>query len=384
MNRIVRTRLTILAALAGGAVLLSACGPRSALDDPEYAAACVKEPLTGVGEREAALRNGYTIDARFNCIEKASYEALERTRAQTRQVVAAEQASNAAAGPAKQTLADARAGVVTAVRSAAAARESLPDPPDEFFVRSDYQSNLGQPLAAFVTPDPGDSRRHPAIVWIAGGDSNSLGNFWTPGMSENDQSASAFRRNGIVMMFPSLRGAHMNPGRKEYFFGEVDDVIAAARHLATLPYVDPAAIYLGGHSTGGTLALLVAEAGANLAGVFAFGPAGKADGYGELVPVDFATLEARELTLRSPKHWLAGITSPTWIIEGERAPSNIGEFAALCGSGNPAVTCIRVPGHDHFSVLDLVNRRIASRLVVSADGFAFKLRQEDFAGAAAR
>ena len=31
------------------------------------------------------------------------------------------------------------------------------------------------------------------------------------------------------------------------------------RFLAAQPYVDPARIYLGGHSTGGTLALLVAE-----------------------------------------------------------------------------------------------------------------------------
>jgi acetyl esterase/lipase len=370
--------------MMGAAVFVSGCGPRSAHDDPKYAAACVGEPLTGVGEREAALRNGYTIDERFECIEKKSYEALERTRAESRKSVAAQSAATAASGPAPQTLAEARAQFETTVRSSAAARESLPEPPEEFFVRSDYASNLGQPLAAFVTPDPGDSRRHQAIVWIAGGDSNSLGNFWTPGMRENDPSASAFRRNGIVMMFPSLRGAHMNPGRKEYFFGEVDDVIAAARHLATLPYVDPAAIYLGGHGTGGTLALLVAETGAKFAGVFAFGPAGTVDGYGALVPVDFAALEARELTLRSPKHWLAGITSPTWIIEGERAPSSIAEFDSLCGSGNAAVTCIRVPGHDHFSVLDLVNRRIASRLVVSADGFAFKLRQEDFADTATR
>ena len=30
------------------------------------------------------------------------------------------------------------------------------------------------------------------------------------------------------MMFPSLRGGNNNPGSKEGFFGEVDDVLAAA------------------------------------------------------------------------------------------------------------------------------------------------------------
>src|SRR5262249_1329284 len=41
-------------------------------------------------------------------------------------------------------------------------------------------------------------------------------------------------------------------------FGEVDDVIAAARHLGKLPYVDPRRIYVAGHSSGATLALLSA------------------------------------------------------------------------------------------------------------------------------
>jgi dipeptidyl aminopeptidase/acylaminoacyl peptidase len=56
-----------------------------------------------------------------------------------------------------------------------------------------------------------------------------------------------------------LRGGNDNPGRREGFLGEVDDVLAAADHLSKLPHIDPTQIYLGGHSTGGTLALLVAE-----------------------------------------------------------------------------------------------------------------------------
>jgi dipeptidyl aminopeptidase/acylaminoacyl peptidase len=40
-------------------------------------------------------------------------------------------------------------------------------------------------------------------------------------------------------MTPTLRGENGNPGNFECFYGEVDDVIAAGRYLATLPYVDP-------------------------------------------------------------------------------------------------------------------------------------------------
>jgi dipeptidyl aminopeptidase/acylaminoacyl peptidase len=61
------------------------------------------------------------------------------------------------------------------------------------------------------------------------------------------------------MMFPSLRGGNDNPGRHGGFYGEVDDVLAAHDYLSRQPYVDPKRIYPGGHSTGGTLALLTAE-----------------------------------------------------------------------------------------------------------------------------
>jgi dienelactone hydrolase len=57
-------------------------------------------------------------------------------------------------------------------------------------------------------------------------------------------------------MQPALRGSNGNPGRNECLF---DVVIAAARFLRERPDVDPTGVYLGGHSTGGTLALLAAE-----------------------------------------------------------------------------------------------------------------------------
>ena len=86
------------------------------------------------------------------------------------------------------------------------------------------------------------------------------------------------------MMFPSLRGGNDNPGRKEGFLGEVDDVLAAADFLATVDYVDPRRLYLGGHSTGGTLVLLVAESSDRFRAVFSFGPVDDVSGYGGAVP----------------------------------------------------------------------------------------------------
>ena len=79
------------------------------------------------------------------------------------------------------------------------------------------------------------------------------------GMNELVEAETGFRQAGIMMMFPSLRGGNENSGPKEGFLGEVDDILAAADFLAKQEYVDPQRIYLGGHSTGGTLVLLTAD-----------------------------------------------------------------------------------------------------------------------------
>ena len=129
------------------------------------------------------------------------------------------------------------------------------------------------------------------------------------------------------MMFPTLRGGNTDAGGKEFFFGEVDDVLAAAEHLAELPYVDAQYIYLGGHSTGGTLALLTAEASTRFKAVFAFGAVSRIDRYPASLVPDFDPADSCARTrLRSPIHWLDGITTPTWLIEGTEAPGNHDEL----------------------------------------------------------
>jgi dipeptidyl aminopeptidase/acylaminoacyl peptidase len=135
---------------------------------------------------------------------------------------------------------------------------AAPTPPARVFRKITYPSAVG-PLGAYLSLDPQDGSRHPAIIWLTGGDCNSIDDVWGPSPSNNDQTAAAYRNTGVLMMFPSLRGGNNNPGRHEGFYGEVDDVLAAYDYLSHLPYVDSTRIYLGGHSTGGTLALLTAE-----------------------------------------------------------------------------------------------------------------------------
>jgi hypothetical protein len=281
------------------------------------------------------------------------------------------------ARPAK-TLREARKGFIPAAVSRSPGTP-LPEPPPELFVRSDYVNAQKRTLAAYVTPDPGDGQKHAAIVWLTGGDSNTLEDFWTEGPVENDQSASAYRKAGLVMMFPTLRGGNVDVRGKEFFLGEVDDVVAAAERLATLPYVDPEFIYLGGHSTGGTLALLTAEASTRFKAVFAFGPVSRMNRYPASLVPDSIIEKPIENRLRSPIHWLEGVTTPTWLIEGTEAPGNAEELDALCReTKNAAIHCISVPGFNHFSVLGKVSRVIAARLAVANSGIEFSLGPQDF------
>ena len=267
--------------------------------------------------------------------------------------------------PAKKplSLVEARRGFQTKLKSDRQAAEPLPEPPDGVFRLVRYDSPAGK-LAAYLTPDPGDGKKHPAIVWITGGDCNSIGELWEDRPRENDQTAAAYRKAGIVMMFPSLRGGNDNPGRREGFFGEVDDVLAATQYLTSLDYVDPARIYLGGHSTGGTLVMLVAESSDRFRAVFSFGPADDVSGYGpDYLP--FNAADPREIELRSPGHWLDSVGSPLFVFEGTDSPGNLDSLQLMERSSiNPAIRFVPVTGVSHFSILAPVNEMIAAKILL--------------------
>jgi dipeptidyl aminopeptidase/acylaminoacyl peptidase len=237
-----------------------------------------------------------------------------------------------------------------------------PSPPRSIFRLVKYESPVGK-LAAYVSPDPGDGKKHPAIVWITGGDCNTIDDLWKPAPRANDQTAAAYRKAGVVLMFPSLRGGNDNPGRREGFFGEVDDVLAATDFLAKQPYVDPKRIYLGGHSTGGTLAMLVAESTDRYRAVFSFGPAATVQGYpDEYLPFDRSN--SREAELRSPALWLHSVRSPLFVFEGTDGGSNIDSLQLMAKiTKNPQIHFLPVRGVDHFSILAPTNEKIAAKIL---------------------
>jgi len=241
----------------------------------------------------------------------------------------------------------------------------IPTPPPGDLVTVEYPSAVGN-LKAYVSVDAKDGKKHPAIIWITGGDCNSIGDVWSDQPNDNDQTARAFRRAGVVTMYPALRGGNDGPGAQEGFYGEVDDVIAAADSLAKVPYVDSTRIYLGGHSTGGTLALLVAESSPRFRATFSFGPVSDVRGYGgSFVPLELQ--EQHEIELRAPGVWLHSVTTPTFVMEGAGGPGRTSNASSLVSmrkdSKNPLIHFALAKGHDHFSILAPVTALLAQKIL---------------------
>ncbi|MCI9488174.1 MAG: prolyl oligopeptidase family serine peptidase [Lachnospiraceae bacterium] len=238
---------------------------------------------------------------------------------------------------------------------------AIPDPPEGLFDLVSYPSKVGD-LAAYVSSDPGDGGKHPMIIWVVGGWGNGIDDFpWCYPEWDNDQTGSAFWQEGVLTMYPSFRGGCGNPGNYEALFGEVDDIVSAYEYAASLPYVDPDRIYLGGHSTGGTRALLASEYTDKFRAVFCFGAVDEIK-YHNNTQFTFDLNNEDEFVMRSPIHWLDDIKSPTFLIEGRDGNSENLE-RMLETADNDKLHGYVIEGADHFSTLAPLTRVVAKKIL---------------------
>lgn len=282
------------------------------------------------------------------------------------------------AGP---NLLEARKGHTTKLTRKAKDTEVLKAPASPLFSLASYKTPVGK-MSAYVSKPAKPGVKYPAILWITGGfPAGGIGpSAWEVAGSDNDQSAKAYREAGLIMMYPTLRGSFNNPGTQESFYGEVDDVLAAADYLASLDYVDPKRIYLGGHSTGGTLALLVAQASNRFRAVISFGPVSDPAGYGAEA-LTYDPNNAKEAKLRAPIHYLEALKTPTFVIEGSERGNLDSVLELKKASKNPKLHCFGVQGATHFDVLYPVNRLIARKLAAIQGEAQLSLTKAEVNGA---
>src|SRR5688500_18777423 len=80
-----------------------------------------------------------------------------------------------------RSLLDARRGFTTKLLREERVSEAAPEPPSELFELVRYPAAVGT-LAAYVSPRPPNAGKHPAVIWIVVGFSNSISQIaWTPG-----------------------------------------------------------------------------------------------------------------------------------------------------------------------------------------------------------
>lgn len=246
---------------------------------------------------------------------------------------------------------------------------TLEVPPKELFKIIKFKTKIGEMPAYLSIHKVLKSGKRSAIIWLTGGlpGSTPSGYLWGKQNTSNDQSARIYRQSGIVTMYPVLRGRGKGiPGVVESFYGEIEDVISAAKYLKSLDYIDPKRIYLGGHSTGGTLSLLVSESTGIFAGVISLGPV--SDHYGqENSPYKWTK---KEIYLRSSKNFLSYIKSPTYIIEGVTGNiDSIIEFKEILKKKpNLNIKIAQVKNASHFSCIHPVNQIFAKAIIESKNG----------------
>ncbi len=195
--------------------------------------------------------------------------------------------------------------------------EQMPKAPAEVKV-IEYSSG-GLRLKAWTNlPNNSGKKKYPAILFLHGG--FAFG-------KEDWEMSEPYRNAGFIVLTPMLRGENGQAGSFTLFYDEINDVLAAAEYLSKQPSVDAQNIYVAGHSSGGTLALLASQASSRFRAAAAFDGSpdqqllykGKAAKPVTPKEVTFDLNDLRELQVRSPLAYAASFKCPTRLYYSTEA-----------------------------------------------------------------
>ena len=138
--------------------------------------------------------------------------------------------------------------------------------------------------------------------------------------------------------------------------GLVDAHAAMDYALAKVPGIDPKRLYAAGHSSAGTLSLLLAENDPRIAACIAYAPCCNVPqhlGPRVLTILDRAIPGEQDfLTRRSPDTGVVKLTCPLFLFHADDDSTipavDVAEFARLVRQTNPRVLFVHVPTGEHY------------------------------------
>ena len=164
-------------------------------------------------------------------------------------------------------------------------------------------------LVAWISDDADRGASRPGVLFLHGGNALWQGHW---------DLTRPYVEAGYIAMMPALRGENGLPGSFSGFYDETADVLAAAQVLRTQPGVDPARMFLAGHSVGGTLTLLAAMSTPLFRAAASFSGNPDARAFFRRFPEDirFNTADPLEFDMRSAACFAQSFKCPVLLLHG--------------------------------------------------------------------
>jgi len=164
-------------------------------------------------------------------------------------------------------------------------------------------------LVAWISGDADASASRPGVLFLHGGNALWQGHW---------DLARPYVEAGYVAMMPAVRGENDLPGNFSGFYDETADVLAAADVLSAQPGVDPARLFLAGHSVGGTLTMLAAMSTTVFRAAASFSGNPDARAFFHRFPEDirFDSADPLEFEMRSAACFAESFKCPLLLLHG--------------------------------------------------------------------